>query len=553
MSTFYRVAAFVGAIIALGYGAGERGEQANGIWLACLGIVALLLIVAAWPRRTRQLPVFSRTMLRVTTIIFVCFFVVSLQLVRLQIVDADRTSSRVGEAPNGEVVINPRERLAAIEMRRGRILDSEGRVLADTVQRDDGTWQRTWPELSTAALIGYYSPLLYGASNLEERFDDYLAGQRGGNPAEEWLQGVLHEQEHGYDLQLTIDLDLQRKAEELLAGRPGAVVLLDPHTGAVLAMAGAPGLDPNRLYANQGQQTEEELAAIADYWAQLNADAGAPLLFRPTQGLYNPGSTFKTVTASALVDAGLAAPDRVFRDEGLYEVEGRVIEEPNRPDPSVIDYTLREAFAYSLNVVFAKIGIELRAETLWDYAQRFGFGEALPFDISTFETQLASSRDALNNRALLADTGFGQGQILATPLQMAMVVAAVVNDGMLMEPYLVDRVLDDQGEELRRFGADEWRRAISGQTAEIMRDLLLASVQLPNAYAAGAAIDGLTVGGKTGTAELQDAEPHSWFTGFAESEERTVVVAVVVEHGGPGSSAALPIGRALLEAALRSE
>lgn len=549
MTTFIRLAAFVGALLVLGYGFGDTDQDADRVWLLSLGVAGVLLGIAWWPRATRNLPIFNRTLLRWATIILVGFALVSVQLVRVQIVQSARTLGRVGEAPNGEVVTNPRDRLRALEMQRGRILDREGRVLADTVQLDDGTFARTWPELSTAGLIGYYSPSLYGATNIEEAFDAYLSGEEGGDPAEEWLNGVLNEEQRGYDLGLTIDLDLQQQADELLAGRPGAVVLLDAETGAVLAMVGAPTFDPNRLYANLGQQTDEEIEAIQAYWAEINADESGPLIFRPTQGVYNPGSTFKTVTASALVDTGEATAETVYRDEGILEVEGRVIEEANRPDPSTVNYTLEESYAYSLNVVFAQIGLQLGSDDLLDYANRFGIGERIPFDIpTTSDSQVASSREALNNRALLADTGFGQGEILVSPLQMALVAATVANDGVRPAAHVVDSVLGEDGEVLDNLNTDDGKRVMSEESAATMQRLMRASVDY--GYARGVTVDAENVGGKTGTAEVGEGEPHSWFTGYAEAGERSYAVAVIVERGGPGSQAALPIGSAMLQAVL---
>lgn len=547
MAMFIRLSAFFGAILILTYGFSGTEGQADRVWLMLLLAAGVLLAVSWWPRGTRTLPVFNRTLLRWSAIILVCFTLVSVQLVRVQIVESSRITSRIAEAPNGEVASNPRERLRGLEMQRGRIYDSEGRVLADTVKLDDGTYKRTWPELSTAPLIGYYSPEIYGLTNIEAGYDEYLSGRDGGNPAEEWLNGILHTPQRGYDLELTIDLDLQNLAAELMAGRPGAVVLMDAETGEMLAMYGAPVFDPNRLYANLGQQTDEEIAAIEAYWAELNQSPDAPLVFRPTDGLYNPGSTFKSVTAAAIIDSGEATLETIYRDEGVFEVDGRIIEELNRPDPNKVNWTLEESYAYSLNVVFAQLGLQLGSQELWDYAQKFGFGESIPFDFETGTTQLANSRDELNNRALLADTGFGQGQILATPLQMAMVVAAVVNDGVMMQPSMVDRVIGKDGEVLEEFGDDEWRRAISGDSAAVVRDLLLATADY--GLSGAPLIEGLTVGGKTGTAELGEGEPHSWFTGFAEAGDRKLVVSVIVERGGAGSQTALPVGRALLEAA----
>lgn len=550
MVTFIRASAFLAAIIVLAYGLTGTDESADRTWLICLGIAGALLTASWWPRPTTGMPLYNRTLLRWATIVLVGFALVSLQLVRVQIVESSRITNRVAETPDGEVVSNPRDRLRSLELQRGRIYDAAGRILADTVLRDDGTYERRYPEMSTAPLIGYYSPSLYGSTNIEREFDDYLSGEQGGNPFTEWLDGILNVERRGYDLSLTIDLELQQRAVELLDGRPGAVILLDAATGEVVAMAGAPSFDPNRLYTNLGQQSADEMAAIQAYWQQLVSDPDSPLVFRPTQGVYNPGSTFKTVTAAALLDRGMANLGTIFRDEGILEVEGRIIEEPNRPDPTQVDFTLEQAYAWSLNVVFAQIGLQLRGEAMWEYAERFGFGAAVPFDIDTSESRVADSRDELNSLTLLADTGFGQGRIVSTPLQMALVTAAVANGGEIMRPFVVKSVHDDTGETLRTFDSRRWRNPISPATAETLRAMMIATVEY--GYSAGAAIEGLDVGGKTGTAELDSGEPHSWFTGFADINGRPLVVTVIVEHGGPGSQAALPIGRAMLEAAIHT-
>jgi peptidoglycan glycosyltransferase len=433
--------------------------------------------------------------------------------------------------------------------RRGSVLDREDRVLAESVIRDDQTFERVYPEPSAAPLIGYYSPPLFGASQLEASFNDYLSGSEGGNPVVEWFDSLLHRERGGYDLKLTLDLELQQQAAELLGDRAGAVVLMDATTGEVLAMVGYPTYDPGRLYANAGQQTSEELAAINAYWEELLNDPASPLVFRPTQGLYTPGSTFKTVTASAAISENVADPEQVYRDEGSLNVDGRIIIELNRPDESKVDWTLEEAYSYSLNVVFAQVGLQLGAESLWEYGTRFGFDEAVPFDILTEAGQIASSEEALlSSRALVADTAFGQGEILTTPLEMALVVSAIVNDGVMMEPFLVQEVLDDEGNALERFRPDQWREVVPAEVADAVRSMMLASVDY--GFASNARIDGVTVGGKTGTAETGGDESHAWFTGFVEDGERELVVSVIVEGGGSGGEVALPIGRDLLERAL---
>jgi penicillin-binding protein A len=544
-----RTLATVVAAALVVYGLFSTDESTDSVWLLALGGAGLALLLAWWPTGTRTLPIFNRTMLRWGTIVLVCFFLMTIQLVKIQVVESYQTFNRIVVTESGDVFQNPRVSMGTAQHQRGSIVDRHGEVLAESVLREDGTYARSYPALAAAPLIGYYSPSLYGASQLEASFNAYLSGDEGGNPVEEWFDQLLHRDRRGYDLHLTLDLDLQQMAVDLLGERAGAIVLMDSRTGEVLAMAGYPAYDPSQLYASAGQQTSDELAAIEAYWSSLVSNPAAPLVFRPTQGLYTPGSTFKTLTAAAALSEGLANPGTIYRNEGALNVDGRIIIEQNRPDDSRVDWTLEESYSYSLNVVFAQIGIELGADRMWEWANRFGVNDEIPFDILTSSGQLASSQSALvDSLALVADTAFGQGEILTTPLEMAMIVSAVANNGTMMEPFLVQAVTDDRERTMERFPPRSWREVLIRQVAAEMRSMMIASVEY--GYATGAAIEGVTVGGKTGTAETGEGAPHAWFTGFAEDGERALVVSVIVENGGSGSQIALPIGRDLLRAAI---
>lgn len=547
MRGFFRFVTSAAAIALLAYGMQAGGEWSDRRWLGALAIAGLLLCMSWWPR-TRGLPIFNRTLLRWSTIILVAFALISVQLLRVQIVQSSRTVDRVEVAAGGEVVQDPRQRVAELGVRRGSIFDRNGNVLVESVETESGFFDRIYHEPTTAGLIGYYSPLLFGSSQIEAQFDEYLSGRSGGNPVEEWFDDILHRDQEGYDLNLSLDVELQRIASEQLAGRPGAVVLMDAGSGEVLAMAGAPEFDPNQLYAADGVSTEEDINAVRAYWEQLTTSGEAPLLFRPAQGQYTPGSTFKMVTASAAIGTGTADATKNYRDEGSFEVDGRVIIELNRPDPNRAIWSFEEAFSFSLNVVFAQVGLELGGDVILDWAQRFGFGDEIPFDVPTNPSDVVSDPENFQSRPLVADTGFGQGEIIVTPLQMALVTAAIANEGEIMRPHVVSEVREQDGELLERFGPRTWKRALEEDTASAMRDLMLASADY--GFASGAQIDGVTVGGKTGTAETGDGEPHAWFTGFAEGEDTDYVVAVIVEHGGSGGETALPIGRTMLAEAL---
>jgi len=326
--------------------------------------------------------------------------------------------------------------------------------------------------------------------------------------------------------------------------------MMDVKTGAIVAMASTPNFDPNKLYVNDGPQVNQETNTATAYWSQLTSMPDSPLVLRATQGLYIPGSIFKTVTASAAIESGVATPDTVYRDEGALTVESRVIPEENRPDPNRVDYSLTDAYGWSLNVVFAQVGLQLGPQRLADYAQRFGIGSDIPFDLPVAISELDTDPSFLSSQAALAVTAFGQGELQTTPLQMALVAEAVANGGKMMQPYLVKRISDDTGRTLSTDSSSVWKTPINADTATKMQALMVNSVQ--NGYASAAQIPGYVVGGKTGTAEVGgDKQPNAWFIGYAGKTDPEYVVAVVVENGGEGSKVALPIGHQLLQTAVQ--
>lgn len=543
-----RVLSMAAALILVAIGLLRSDAWDERTWLLCLTSVAALTAYSWWPRAPRGAPIFSRTVMRWSTLLLAVFFVLTIQLVRIQLVESSRIATHVEVTANGDVVRNPRLHVRGNDAQRGRILDVNGAVLVESIVLEDGSSQRRYLEPATYGVTGYYSPLLFGGSQVEAAYDEFLAGQQGGNPVESWLDGILHRARPGYDVVLTVDLELQRLADELLAGRPGAVILMDPETGELLTLAGSPGFDPNQLYITADNASEERIAAVQQYWQQLVNDPAAPLVFRPTLGEYTPGSTFKTLTAGGAIEGGVATPETVYRDEGSYEVDGRVIIELNRPDETQANWTMEEAYAYSLNVVFAQIGLQLSSDALFETARQFGFGQEMPFALPVSVSSIAAEETDLQSRTLVADSAFGQGQLLMTPLHLALTTAAILNGGTLPEPVIAVRAQERDGEVVEEFDGGDWLHAIDEATAAQVRDLMLASVEY--GYASGAQIDGALIGGKTGTAETGSGDTHAWFTGFAEQAGREFVVAVVVENGGRGGEVALPIGRAMLAAAL---
>ncbi len=546
MPTAIRAVALALFLAAVVLGLSLSGGVSDARWLGILGAAWLLLLVGFWPRLPSTLPQFNRTVVRTAVVLTTVFAILSVQLVRIQIVQGDVTERRVARAPNGDSLANPRLQNESLSIRRGRVFDRDGVLIADTVRQGD-IWARVYPEPESAYLVGYYSPLRYGNAGLEASFDDELSGRSANNPFLRWENNLLHRPQAGVDLQLTLDADLQRYAHELLDGRPGAVVLLEVETGAVLSMASNPHYDPNRLFTGNPSDAE----AAGGYWERLISDEAAPLVLRATEGLFSPGSTFKTVTAAAAVDSGLASPSSTYEDDGALVIEGHTIPEYNRPDDTIETWTLSDGLAWSLNVVLARVGLQLGPDRLQDYAARFGFGEEIPFDLPVARSQLASTPEFLDSPPALADTAFGQGQILASPLHMALVAAGIANDGVIMQPYLVSGTRDVEGVLKRETEPAVWRRPIGAESAAQVQDMMVNAVE--NGYAAGAQIEGLVVGGKTGTAEVGDGEPHAWFIAFVGDPEPRYAVAVVLEHGGVGLGDSLAIAREMLAAAMAGE
>jgi peptidoglycan glycosyltransferase len=469
----------------------------------------------------------------------------AVQLVRVQVVMSDSIAHRVGVDPTtGDVVSNPLLTTEALTTPRGTISDRDGVVLART-DFADGVARRVYPEPATAEVTGYFSPLLYGAAGLEASWDDELAGRAGGNPVVRALDGLRGLPPRGLDLHLTLDAALQRQAHEALGGRTGAAVLLDVESGAVLALVSSPSFDPNALVV----VTERDRAPAEQTWAGLVGDARSPLVQRATSGLYPPGSTFKVVTAAAAIDLGVAGPDTVYEDAGELTVAGHTLVEANRPNPEQTHWTLREALAWSLNVVFAQIGLQLGGEALVEAARGWGWEEGIPFDLPVAPSQVSATTGFLENPVAVLETAFGQGELQATPLQMALVAAGIANEGEIMRPYLIGSLSED-GKTTREIRPTPWRRGSGPEAARQTAGMMVTAVE--NGALGTAYVPGYSIGGKTGTAETGQGDPHAWFIGFIglPGEEPRYAVAVIVEAGGGGGQVALPIGRDLLVTAM---
>lgn len=425
---------------------------------------------------------------------------------------------------------NPRVIARERRVLRGSMLanDSET-VLVETELDDDGIAVRQYHYPLLAPVTGVWS-LRYANTGLEAAYNQWLSGQRG-EPVTQLLDGLLHRPVDGYDLVLTIDTDLQASADALLGDRAGAIIVMNPKTGDVLALASHPTFDPNTF-----EDTVEDLQ-------QSPAD---PLLNRATQGLYTPGSVFKLVTLAGALGKGETNLRESWEDPGIYIVNGFPVRDYETPPQERFDTA--HALAYSSNVVFAQLGLRLGADAMREVAQNFGFGETPPIAMDASASSLGTDAFLLDDVGL-ANTAYGQGQVQVTPLHMALITSGVANGGVLPAARLVREIRTPEGKVIRTIPPDGWKRAMSSRLAAQVKEAMIVSAR--DGYARSGAPAGIAIGGKTGTAQLGGTlTPHAWFTAFAPADDPQVVVTVLVENGGLGGTVAAPIARQLIEQAV---
>ncbi|MET9763567.1 penicillin-binding transpeptidase domain-containing protein [Streptomyces sp. NPDC006372] len=445
---------------------------------------------------------------------------------------------------------NRRPDIARYEQPRGDILVGGRPVTGSKDTREHLRYERTYADGPLYAPVTGFASQLYGTTLLENAEDDVLSGTHPMLVPFPLWNDFTRARYRGGDVVTTLDPAAQQAAYRGLAGRKGAVAALDPSTGRILALVSAPSYDPQPLSGNG--------TAASRAWRRLNADRDRPMLNRAVRQTYPPGSTFKVVTAAAALDAGLITNlDAPTGSPDPYTLPGtrtRLTNESRR----CRDATVREAFTFSCNTVFAKLGVEVGATGMAAKAHAFGFNNdvlRVPFPVarSTFDSSL--------DRAQLALSSIGQYNTRATPLQMAMVAAAVANRGEVREPYLVERTTRPGGSTLATAGSRPVRRAMSSSTAGRLRALMRDVVR--NGTGRVAAIPGAKVGGKTGTAQHgpgNSGTPYAWFVAWAQGYHEAasrVAVAVVLEdarsdRGHISGGDAAPIARAVMKAVLNS-
>ncbi|HEY7416177.1 MAG TPA: penicillin-binding protein 2 [Ktedonobacteraceae bacterium] len=490
-----------------------------------------------------------------TVYVFIIFFVVlSVVLVYWQVIVADQVTSNIH---------NERNCLANNAPVRGRIFDRNGVLLADTQRVSYGCgYVRHYYDPSLAGLIGYYAGSNYPATGLESAFNDYLTGQRGMTGLDNIINKTLHRPPVGDDIYLTIDERVQHIAEasfdapvtidnqNTFATNRGSVIVTDPHTGEILAMISRPEYDPNQLVQTLAQ-------GDLSYYQQLAQNPDKPLLMRPLDALYTPGSIYKTVTLLAALDSGHTTLNQDFsKQQALGPVTFPGSGHPVGPaGNNIAPYTSRfpvtteYGYVHSDNVMFAQIGYNTGAATWLAYNQRFFVGKTIPFDLPVVPSSVSSNGQPLDVDTLAANA-FGQGVDFVTPMQMSLIDNIVANDGQLMKPMIISKIVDKDGVTIQQNTPQSLGQVVDAQTARDVRQAMygvvrcgsgsLAEVQLVNSP--------WDIIGKTGTAELGGAQhAHAWFISAApysvtnpDQLPRLTIVAMK-ENGGEGGQADGPI------------
>ncbi|MGZ8527620.1 MAG: peptidoglycan D,D-transpeptidase FtsI family protein, partial [Candidatus Limnocylindrales bacterium] len=427
---------------------------------------------------------------------------------------------------------------AARNVVRGEIRDRDGHLLATSKRDVNGEPYRVYPSKAVAPVIGYASRL-YGTAGLERAYDAELTGIRAADPVDELLSKFATDRYRPQNLTLSLSLDLQKEAVRLLGKDKGSVVMLDPRTGEILALVSTPTYDAGAIADPETSKTAFE--AIA-------ADRDKPLLDRAVQGRYVPGSVFKIVTSIAALGSGAITPATRFTRQPAAEkngllVSGFRVRDGHHEFTGSRPLAYPEAVEVSCNIYFALAGLETGGEDLAGWAAKLGFGAPIPFDLPTASSQVTNGGGSFGggfaDDVELANAAYGQGETLVTPLQMALVAAAVADRGTLMKPHMVTRLTSKDGS--TAIGSEVWRQVVSPEIAAEINAAMVRAVEgdAGRQFTPGAKVPGALTAGKSGTAQLDgSAKPHSWFIGFAPADDPQVVIAVLVESGGTGASRA---------------
>lgn len=433
--------------------------------------------------------------------------------------------------------INNHSIARAAYVKRGSIITSDGVTLAESLQNEDGTYSRSHPNGNLAAnVVGYYSNR-YGTAGVENTMNETLTGSKDYSSWMNAINSLAGISQPGNSVKLTIDSRIQSAAEQALSGMSGAIVVLDPRTGAVLAAATAPTYDND------------------DIESSINAGegSGVSMYDRVTQALYTPGSTFKVITLAAALDTGASSLQETYNAPSSMEIGNAEV--TNYENANFGTITLRKAFAVSSNVVFGQVANQVGATSLVQYANAFGYGQSLGLDFSTTPSIMPDPSLMTEWELAWAGAGqpVGQGHTAGpqtTPMQNAVMAAAIANGGIAMNPYVVAQTLSPEGTVIKSTKPRSLGQAVSTSTALQVKEAMLDVVEEGSGGAAE--VSGVKVAGKTGTAET-GTHVNSVFVGFAPYDTPTVAISVMLEDYDVHGVKATYVASKVLSAALSAQ
>jgi peptidoglycan glycosyltransferase len=481
----------------------------------------------------------SKELKRVAIVVLLMFGALFVSTTIIQFVQADALASD----PR-----NSRTLYASYDKERGPILVG-GQAVAESVPVDDEfKYQRVYSNGPLYSQVTGYFTLGQGSTGIEQALNDYLSGTSDSQFLTRLNSIFTGQNPKGASVSLTINPVVQQAAWDALGDQQGAVVAIEPSTGKILAMVSKPSFDPNTLAVHNGDEVLSAYNSLLD-------DPSDPLINRTINGALNPpGSTFKIVTAAAAMqNAGIQATDTV-QNLSRFPLPGSSNTVSNAGGGTCgggDEVSLNTAFVLSCNIPMAEFGVKMGQKSLSDMANAFGFGRDLSIPLDVTKSTMGTNLDD----AQLALSAFGQYDDRATPLQIAMLSAAVANGGTIMKPNLVDSITAPDLTVLQSFSPEVWAQPLNQVTSSTLSQMMTEAVS--SGAASNARIDGVSVAGKTGTAENGEGDPYTlWFTGYAPADNPQVAIAVVVENGGgqgqsgSGNSIAAPIAKQVLEAVL---
>jgi peptidoglycan glycosyltransferase len=481
----------------------------------------------------------NKELKRVSMVVLLMFLALFASSTVIQVVAADSLKA------DGR---NARTIYASYSAERGPILVDGQPIAMSQPSDDEYKFQRVYTNGPLYAPVTGYFTLGGQNTGIEGSLNDYLSGQSNEQFFDQVNAIITGQDPKGAAVELTIDPVVQQAAWDALGDLTGAVIAINPKTGEILAMVSKPTFDPNLLAVH-------DTSAVLDTYDAMIADPAGPLFNRTLAGALNPpGSTFKLVVASAALESGQFTPDSEFPNPSQLQLPQSNSVITNAGGGScggAANVSIANALRLSCNIPFAQLGLALGDRAIRDQADKFGFNE--PVSVPFESTPSIYPRALDDPKTMLS--AFGQDEVRASPLQMAMVSMAIANGGTLMRPTLVESIVAPDLTVLQSLEPSVFSQAISQQTAATMTQLMVAAVS--NGAGSNARINGVDVAGKTGTAQNGEGAPYTlWFTGFAPANDPEVAVAVVVENGGgrgqsgSGNAIAAPIAKKVLEAVL---